>query len=497
MSRLTEKQLALLRATFKNTGSIRRTAKETGISRNAVKRALNHQVGPSAPASQPRPSKLDPYKAKIGHLIRDKNLSAVRVMEEISELGYRGGYSILKEYIRTIRPKPFKRPTPPIDHPPGHEGQMDWSPHRVILGGRDHVVHTGSIVLCYSRWLFFRHFPDETLESVISLHEQAFQELEAVPETMTYDNMTTVGCHKGPSEIWINPAFQKFADQYGFKIVILPPGAKERHGKVERPFHYIENNFLAGREFQDMDDLNDRADQWRAQKGNVRIHGTLRQRPIDRLRIERPYLKPLSQHLNAQVYKEVDRLIHPDFCVAVDTNRYSASPHLVGQYAKVRLYTDHLEIRVNQELDCKHTYIKDRYERQVLPEHEQLYKKMTGQSGLLEKAFLQLGQPARSFYEGLKKHRRAAAGYHLQRILTYADRHGNDVAAGALAHAERYGAYSADAVFRIIMGKKPKAQSTSRQMPKNVRQWLRACAVETHETDFYDNLVDDDKENEQ
>ncbi|MFZ7112740.1 MAG: hypothetical protein ACOWYE_13745, partial [Desulfatiglandales bacterium] len=162
MSRLTEKQLALLRATFKNTGSIRRTAKETGISRNAVKRALNHQGGPSAPASQPRPSKLDPYKAKIGHLIGDKNLSAVRVMEEISELGYRGGYSILKEYIRTIRPKPFKRPTPPIDHPPGHEGQMDWSPHRVILGGRYHVVHTGSIVLCYSRWLFFRHFPDET-----------------------------------------------------------------------------------------------------------------------------------------------------------------------------------------------------------------------------------------------------------------------------------------------------------------------------------------------
>jgi transposase len=496
MSRLTEKQRLLIRETFKKTGSIRGTAKETGISRNAVKRALTGRAFAFAPASCPRPSKLDPYKAKIGFLVRDKNLSAIRVMEEISELGYRGGYSILKDYIRTIRPKSFKRPTPPIDHPPGHEGQMDWSPHRVILSGRHQVVQTGSIVMCYSRWLFFRHFPDQTLESVIRLHEQAFKELGAVPEIMSYDNMTTVGCHRGTSEIWINPVFQKFADEYGFKILILPPGAKERHGKVERPFHYIENNFLAGREFLDMEDLNERADQWRAEKANVRIHGTLRQRPIDRLQIERPYLKALSQHLDARVYKEVGRLIHPDFSVAIDTNRYSASPDLIGQHAKVRLYSDHLEIWVNQKLDCKHTYIQDRYKRQVLPEHEQLYKKMTGQSKLLEKAFLQLAHPAHSFYEGLKKHRRAAAGYHLQRILTYADRYGNDVVAGALAHAERYGAYSADAVLRILQGKKPNAKSTSRPLPENVRQWLRSCAVEKHSADFYDNLIEEEKEEE-
>ena len=494
MSRLTEKQQSQIREAFQRTGSIRRTVKETGFSRNAVRRALNPHAVPPAPASHPRPSKLDPYKAKIGYLVREKDLTAVRVMEEISEVGYKGGYSILKEHIRTIRPRPYRRPAPPIDHPPGQEGQMDWSPHRVILGGRNQIVHTGSIVLCFSRWLFFHHFPDETLENVIRLHEEAFQELGAVPETITYDNMTTVGRHSGPSEVWINPTFQGFADAYGFKIVILPPGAKERHGKVERPFHYIEHNFLAGREFQDMEDLNHRADAWRANTANVRIHGTLRERPVDRLQRERPYLKPLPQRLNALVYKDVDRLIHSDFCVIVNTNRYSVNPNLIGQYAKVRLYDAHLEIWVNQELDCKHTYIQGQYQRQVLPEHEQLYKKITGQTQLLEKAFLRLGQPAQTYYEGLKKHRRAAAGYHLQRILTYADRYGNDVVSGALAYAERYGAYSADAVLRILTGKKPKTNIPPRDIPENIRQWLRTCAVEKQDLRFYDSLVDDEED---
>jgi transposase len=491
MSRLTQQQQSDIRQVFKETGSIRHTARRTGISRNAVRRELRRLSLPNAPASYKRASKLDAYKAKIGYLVGEKHLTAVRVLEEINALGYQGGYSILKDYIRTIRPKPFRRPTPPIDHPPGEEGQMDWSPHATIIGGQRQIVHTGSIVLCFSRWLFIRHFPDETIERVIGLHEEAFEELDAVPHTMTYDNMTTVGRHTGPAEVWINPTFKRFADQYGFKIIILPPGAKERHGKVERPFHYIEHNFLAGREFENMEDINRRADLWRANTANVRIHGTLRERPVDRLIRERPYLKALPRSLSDVFFKEVDRLIHTDFCVAVDTNRYSTDPNLIGQDAKVRLYKDHLEIWVNQQLDCKHTYVQDRFKRQVLPEHEQIYKKITGQRQLLKNAFLRLGQPAVTYYEGLKKQRGAAAGYHLQRILQYAERHGHDVVAGALAHAARYGAYSADAVLRIIQGKKLKQGSriATEVVPENIRQWLRACAVEKQDPDLYDKMV--------
>jgi len=496
MSRLTKEQENLVLSYFKETGSIRQTAGKAGVSRKSVRRVLKGAC-PSAPASHPRPSKLDSYKAKIGFLVREKGLSAVRVKEEIEELGYGGGYTIVKDYIRTIRSTPYKKPRPPIDHPPGEEGQMDWSPHQVIMGGRRTLVQTGSFVLCFSRWLYHRHFTDQTILSVIKLHEMAFQELGAVPVTITYDNMTTAGRHIGPSEIWINPQFQAFADQCGFRIVILPPGAKERHGKVERPFHYIEHNFLAGKEFQDMEDLNRKADIWRDNTANVRIHGTLRERPVDRLLRERPYLKPLSHDISSRFFKKVDRLIHSDFCVTIDTNRYSVSPNLIGQTAEVRLFKDHLEIWLNKQMDAKHTYAGGRYQRQVLPEHEAIYKKLSGQTQLLKNAFLRLGEPALSYYDGLKKHRGAAAGYHLQRILSLVDRHGADVVTGALAHAQRYGAYSANAIFRIIKGEGHK-KNVLVPMPisENIRDWLRTCAVEEQDSEFYDDIVNKSDEEE-
>jgi transposase len=490
MSRLDKKTCQKIMEVFKQTGSLRATAKRVRVSRNAVRRQIR---GTKARSVSRRASKLDPYKAKIQHLVCEKNLSAVRVLEEIKAVDYQGGYSILKDYIRTIRPKKTRGLTAPIDHPPGHEAQMDWSPHKVILGGREQTVHTGSIVLCFSRWLYMSFFADETIDSVIRLHKETFKELAGVPATITYDNMTTVGFHKGYAKVWINPKFKAFADEYGFRIIILKPGAKDRHGMVERPFHYIENNFLAGREFADFEDLNRRGHLWRNHTANVRIHGTLRERPKDRLKREISFLKPLPHLLSDTYYREVERLIQRDFCVVVNTNRYSASPKSLGKQAKVRLYEDHLQIWVDNALDCKHIYGKGRYQRQVLPEHEAAFKKMTHQGTLLQGAFLRIGASAKSYWEGLKRERGPAAGYHLQRILKLADRHGSDVVAGAISYAQRYGAYSAEAIARIIHGQALKRKGKplpTLNVPENIKQWLRSCAVQNQDLKSYDQMVD-------
>lgn len=492
MSRLNKKTQKKIMDMFKQKGSIRATAKAVAVSRNAVRRQLRGENKIAKKASK-LPSKLDAYKAKICHLVKEKHLSAVRVLEEIRALGYEGGYSILTDYIRTIRPKRTRGPTTHIDHLPGHEAQMDWSPHKVIVGGREQTVHIGSIVLCFSRWLYIQFFLDETIKSVIKLHEETFKELGAVPVTITYDNMTTVGFHRGPGKVWLNPKFKAFAEKFGFKVIILPPGCKDRHGIVERPFHYIQNNFLAGREFTDLEDLNRRGDLWRGQVANVRIHGALRERPNDRLQRERPFLNPLPRILANTYYREVQRLIQRDFCVSIDTNRYSTSPELVGNQAKVRLYEEHLEIWVEERMDCKHLYCEGRYQMQVLPEHEAAFKKLSFQSKLLENAFMRIGEVAKSYYEGLKKERGKAAGYHLQRILKLADRYGSDVVAGAISYAQRYGVYSSEAISRVVYGKalrrKGKLLCVTEDVPENIRQWLRTCAVQKQDIEDYDLLI--------
>jgi len=498
--KLDEKTRKKILKTFKETGKIRRTARTCNVSRNTVRKILGIKKTPSAPASHlPRPSKLDPYKAKIGYLVKEDGLSAVRILEEIKQLGYLGGYSILKDYIRTIRPSKSRGPSAPIDHAPGHEAQMDWSPHKVFVGGRETIVHTGSIVLCFSRWLYINFFTDETLESVIALHEEAFMKMGHIPETITYDNMTTVGRHIGPGEVWLNPTFKAFADKYGFEVIILPPGAKDRHGAVERPFHYIENNCLKGREFNDFEHLRSHGQWWLDNTANVRIHGTLRERPVDRLARERPFLKPLPTK-KYETYQEFKRLVHRDFCVAINTNRYSVHPDLEGKQAFVRLFHDHLEIWIDNKLEARHVYNEGKYQRDVLPEHESAYRGSSFQSELLKKAFLRLGEPATTYFEGLKKERGKAAGYHLSRILKMADRHGSDVVAGAISHAQRYGVYSADAVTRVIHGKTIKKKGQAQiveDVPENVRQWLRSCAVESQKPSSYDEMIkkiDEDKD---
>jgi len=502
MSRLAKTILKKIRQVYKETGSIRETAHRMCVSRNTVRKELRSTNSNStnktiikARKITPKKTKLDPYKAKIRFFVENNNLSGVRILEEIQQLGYQGGSTILNEYIRTIKPRKGRGLTTVIEHEPGHEAQMDWSTHRVIVGGREQVVQTGSIVLCYSRWLFIHFYPDQTLDSVIDLHKNAFMELGAVPQVITYDNMTTVGFHRGPGEVWLNPQFKGFADEYGFKVIILVPGAKDRHGMVERPFHYIENNFLAGREFEDLQDLNHQGDRWREEKANVRIHGTLRERPLDRLKREHPFLKPLPHTLTNTHYQEVTRLVHRDFCISINTNRYSVNPQLLGQYVQVRLFGDHLEIWVDGRNDCQHTYYQGHHHRQVLPEHEKLYRRMTHQKALLENAFLKIGEVARSYYEGLKKEKGAAAGFHLQRILKMVERYGKDVVSGAISHAQRYGAYSSDSVLRVIHGKRVKGKAKALvgdvNIPENIRQWLKACAVENDGLDSFDNFLND------
>ena len=132
--------------------------------------------------------------------------------------------------------------------------------------------------------------------------------------------------------------------------------------------------------------------------------------------------------------------------------------------------------------------------RNVLPEHEDIYKKMTGQKRLLEDALIRLGEPAKKFYEGLQETRKAAAGYHIQRILKYADRYGSAVVVGALAYATKHGAYSADSVLQIISGKKLKNQKTMDRVPDNVRQYLEAYAVEKQSLDQYDQIIQNKEE---
>lgn len=484
---------------FAETGSIRAVMRRTGRSRKFTRKVLRGEHPPRPPKPRlPRKSKLDPFKPHLRRLVEEDGLTAILALEELRGMGYEGGYSIVKEYVRTLRPPPKGRATTVVEHPPGHEGQVDWSPYHVWFGDLDVVVHGFSMVLPFSRYNFLRFAMDETLETLTALHDQAFEDIDAVPVPMTYDNMTTVGRHTGPDEVWINPRFATYAEKYGYEIHLIAPGKPNEHGSVERVFHYIENNCLRRRRFRfrDLDDLNRHARWWCDEVANVRIHGTTRRRPVDLLRYERSFCKPLPRNC-PEPCRVLLRKVATDHCVAIDTNRYSVSPRHVGKAATVHQHDDRLEIQLDGELHAVHVRSRERHQRYVLPEHEEEFKRSTPSRRLLEQAFLRLGEGARDYYEGLCTQRGRGAGYHLRRILRLADRHGAVVVTAAMAHAARFGSYSAESVARVVAGRTPTRQvpptatGEAPMPPERVRRWLEGLDVEGRDLGDFDQMVDD------
>lgn len=494
-----KKRRELILKTYGEVGSIRGTVRKLRISIHVVRRVLRGQDEPKPVATKPkRPSKLDPFKPIIQRLVLEDKLTVVLVYEEIRALGYQGGYSILKKYIRRFRPAPKVKLTTVLEHPPGAEGQVDWSPYKIILGGEQRIVHGFSMVLPFSRFMLVRFRFDEKLETLLPLHDEAFNEIGGIPRLMTYDNMTTVGRHVGPDEITLSPRFETYKDDCGFDVWLIDPGKPNQHASVERPFHYVENNCLLRRRFRfdDLDDLNRHAEWWCDHVANVRVHGTTRERPIDRLLRERPFLLPLPS-MRPEPHHTVARSVRSDWCVRLNTNRYSVPPkrEYVGAPATLYVYAERVEILVDSKVVAVHPLCHERHQRKVLPEHEEAFKQCTPSRRLLEQAFLRLGPVAEDYYDGLKMQRGRGAGYHLQRILKLADRHGSSVVTGAMAHAARYGNYSADVIARVIAGRELSGR-TGRQAaaalppPERIRRWLEGICVEDTDLSDYDRLID-------
>jgi transposase len=500
---MTDETREKIRAIYAETGSIRQTRIRSGHARKTIRRALGLVPEGARARGKPQTSKLDPYKPHLARLILEDKLTAILAFEELREMGYEGCYSLVKRHVATIRPRPARKPTTVVEHPPGKEGQVDWSPYWVFLGSERVQVHAFSLVLPFSRYMFVRFTLDEKLETLLACHEQAFDHIDRVPRRMSYDNMTTVGRHVGPDKIWINPRFASWAEPYGFKVHLIAPGKPNQHGSVERPFSYIENNCLRRRRgrFTDLEDLNAHARWWCAEVANVRVHGSTRRLPIDLLEVERSFMEPLPS-ARPEPFESLVRRVRTDFCVAVQTNAYSVSPRLVGREVTVHLYAKRLEVVVDGEVHAVHARSRERHQRFVLEEHEAEFQRVTPSRRLLEGAFLRLGGVARTYYDGLCAQRGRGAGYHLKRILCLADRHGNEAVVSAMAHAAEYGNYSAEAVSRVLNGrsmdrKPPLTQVGEAPMPpERVRRWLEGSEVETRDLEDYDRLLDQVPEGE-
>jgi transposase len=270
---------------------------------------------------------LDGFKAYIeGRLKAYPELCASRLLREIAGMGYTGGYTTVKDFVREVRPAKERGYEHRFETPAGKQAQVDFALFRVrFLDSPDEerLVWLFSMVLGYSRHLWCRFVWRQDLATVVRCHMAAFEALGGVPREILYDQMRTavIGGDE-ESGIVYNKTLLALSQHYRFIPRACPKMRAKTKGKVERPYRYVRQDFFLGRAFRDMEDLNRQRGEWLDGVANRRLHGTTRRLVHEAFAEEQRALLPLPALEFGSVLK-MERRISRDGMVSVDGNLYS------------------------------------------------------------------------------------------------------------------------------------------------------------------------------
>jgi transposase len=358
-------QLMDIRSLHREGHSIRQIAKQTGYSRNTVRRVLRgeHDLkrGPGN-----RTSSLDPHKEYLEKRFLETGLSAVRLLEEIRGMGYTGGIHQVRRHLQPLRQKQ-KRLTVRFETPPGKQAQADWGycGQFMTASGKKLKVYVFSLVLCFSRMLYIRFTTSMRLPELIACHQEAFSYFEGITDDILYDNMKQVRI--SPTQ-W-NEAFLDFANHYGFALKTHRPRRPRTKGKVERTMDYIDESFLRGRVFEDLDDLNAQGLHWMETVANVRIHGTTQRRPVDLFIQDKESMRSLSEVAPYCFIDPVSRKVSWESMVHFQGSRYSVPPQYAGQKVAVCAVNGQVEVRSDDAIIAEHRQAASKGQCIVQEEH--------------------------------------------------------------------------------------------------------------------------------
>ena len=331
--------------------SIRKIARLTGHSRNTIAAKLA-QAAP-VPFHRPaRRSLLDPYKPYLKERFELCGLSAVRLLEEIRPMGYAGSVDVLRRFLSGLRPARLaaQKATVRFETPPGQQAQADWAycGRFEDAGGRMVPIYAFTFVLGFSRMLFVRFTTSMDLPTLIECHKAAFEYLGGWPREILYDNMKQV--RLSPTE-W-NPLLLDFANHYGISPITHRVRRPRTKGKVERMVFFVKDNFLNGRAFADIDDLNAQALGWLEGTANARIHATTGRRPCDLLAAEQ--LTPLAAIVPYVLVPTRRARVSAESYVRFDGSRYSVPPAHVGQMVSVMLRDRRVQVKAGDLIIAEH-----------------------------------------------------------------------------------------------------------------------------------------------
>jgi len=398
-----------------------------------------------------RQGKLEPFHGTIVRLLATHPYTSMQLLARLRAEGYTGSYSILKQLVRQLRP----RPAPAfltLHFAPGQCAQVDWGSWGTLrVGETRRALSFFVMVLCWSRRMYLEFTLGQSQEQWLACHRQAFTYFDgAAAEIMCDNTKTAVLSHPRGGPVVLNPVYLDFCQHYGVTIKACAPRRGNEKGRVEAGVAYVQKNFLAGLELSDLASLNTAARLWLDTVANVRVHGETHRIPQEMFAEERSKLRPLPAHpYDAAVVSTVR--VSNRCRVTVDTNRYSVPAAHASSQLTLKLYADRLRLFDRENFVAEHVRGYDRHQDIEQPDHAAalIHDRQQARHQKILLQFLRLSSQAEAYHAQLTE-RRFNARHHVQKIVALSEIFGAEATGRAITDAHALGAYACDYIMNLL-----------------------------------------------
>jgi transposase len=407
--------------------------------------------GPPPPQNE---SSVEPYRDMVRKLRRE-NTEVAAICQRLKERGYTGSYSAVYRFVRQLEPL-GPEVTVRVETKPGEEGQVDFGYAGLMVDpetGQLRKTWVFVMTLSWSRHQYVEFVFDQTVATWLRLHRNAFAFFAGVPQRVVMDNLKAAIVRACWHEPEAQHAYRECAEHYGFLIAPCGPHMPRHKGKVEQGgVHYVRRNFLGGRERTTIAQANRDVLRWVQTTAGMRLHGTTRERPLDRFDLERTALRPLPPTpYDLAIWEQVK--LHRDCHVVFENAYYSAPFRLVGQELWVRGGSRDVQIfTADYQLVATHTRAQRPGQRLTHPDHlprEKLPGLMVSREDCRRRA-MAVGPATQEVVERLLEHRPEDRLRTAGRLLRLVDRCGPQRVEAACARALRFDDATYTTVKRIL-----------------------------------------------
>lgn len=420
------------------------------ISRNTIKYVLHH--GPDIPQKIMNNQNSEIILI-ITELFNRCLGNAVRIHEILKdEYKINIAYSTLTKLIQDANlRKPAKRFGEYVFEP-GEEMQHDTSPHNILVGEQKIKAQCASLIFGYSRMIYVQYYQCFTRFEAKTFLKAALEFMRGTCQRCIIDNTSViVASGSGPDAIF-SPEMNTFARMFNFEFMAHRVNDPNRKGKIERPFYYIETNFLAGRTFKNWNDLNCQAWHW-CSYANNKEKRELGMTPECAYVKEKIYLMPLPEVL-PPIYEHYQRQVDSNGFINLDSNRYSAPEDLIGRTLDIYKYPE--EVRIfyqRKEIAIHRRLIGVKCQKSCLAVHhlKNYTKKINKAADDAENSLRNYHEILDLYISDLKKHVRGRGGWAINKLLHCKRTYPPDAFLHAITQAQKYGLYDLNRVEELII----------------------------------------------